>query len=330
MDIGAIGLLSKRRALLASRSAVYILIVVLAVVTAYAYKLRTEGIFSCQADGYTPDRYLAYCNGADFGDYEHGVFWFEMDPQMQNFARNAEVLFLGSSRLQIAFSTAATAEWFSSLSARYYLLGFGYDENLGFTEPLLRKLHPQAQVYVINVDGFFDQSETPPAKIVMGDPDARNRYENKRQWQNVHELVCKTIPAICGDSYVVFRSRETGTYNVNPGKFKIKPVSYNPFVDQKKVKTEIASANDFLSHLPVKSECIILTMVPAVETNLESAKAVASALGLDLLAPEPLGLQTMDESHLDKRSAERWSNAFFQMAGARILKCLNSSQKPHS
>src|SRR5262245_52446618 len=228
--------LRHRGFLFASRPAIYVLIVVFAVVAAYAYKFRTGGIFSCQADGYTFDRYLAYCNGVQFGDYEHGAFWFEMDPSTQDFARSTEVLFLGDSRLQIAFSTAATAEWFSSLSARYYLLGFSYGENVAFTEPLLRKIHPRAQVYVINVDRFFSQHETPPAKMVMRDPDARNRYEMKRWLQHVHELVCKTTSAICGDDYVVFRSRQTGAYDVRVGKLKTKLVSYNPVIDQKTVK----------------------------------------------------------------------------------------------
>ena len=69
------------------------------------------------------------------------------------------MLFLGNSRLQFAFSTSATADWFSAASARYYLLGFSYFENMIFAEPLLRKIRPRAKVYVINVDDFFDRTE---------------------------------------------------------------------------------------------------------------------------------------------------------------------------
>ena len=125
-----------------------------------------------------------------------------------------------------------------------------------------------------------------------------------------------------------FRSRETGAYEVHPGKLKIKPVSYSLVVDQKKVTAEITFANDFLSHLPVRRECIILTKVPSVGTNLKSAEAVAHALAMDLITPELVGLETMDGSHLDEQSAERWSSAFFQKAGAQIRKCLSNSQKP--
>ena len=58
------------------RPVLYIIILVLSICSAYAYKLRTDGIFSCPADGYPSDRYLAYCNTVSYGDYDHGAFWF--------------------------------------------------------------------------------------------------------------------------------------------------------------------------------------------------------------------------------------------------------------
>src|SRR5215472_10817993 len=88
----------KRAGLFASRVTIYICLVLVAILAGYAYRLRTYTIFSCQADGYTTDRYIAYCNGASYGDYEHGAFQFDLEHAAQDFARNADVLFLGSSR----------------------------------------------------------------------------------------------------------------------------------------------------------------------------------------------------------------------------------------
>ena len=184
----------------------------LAVFSVLRYQFRTETIFACPATLYSSDRYIAYCDGTRYADYEHGAFAFDLEPAAENFARNADVLFLGNSRLQFAFSTAATADWFSAASARYYLLGFTYYENMVFAEELLRKIQPRAKVYVINVDDFFDRSETPPVKTILHDPAARNRYETKRLWQRVHEPLCKTFAVICGSQFVIFRSRETGAY----------------------------------------------------------------------------------------------------------------------
>jgi hypothetical protein len=202
----------------------YICILLVAILGSLAYKLGADTIFSCNADEYNTDRYIAYCNGAEYADYEHGAFQFDLEPSAENFARNADVLFLGNSRLQVAFSTVVTADWFSLASARYYLLGFGFGENVSFARPLLHRIHPEARVYVINVDDFFELTETPPMKEILHDPDARNRYEAKR-WQRIHEPICKKIPAICGDDFVVFRSHETGAYTKKTAKEKMTPVS---------------------------------------------------------------------------------------------------------
>jgi hypothetical protein len=292
-------------------------------------------IFACQADGYTADRYLAACNATQYGDYEHGAFWFDLEPAAQNFAKNADVLFLGSSRLQMALSTPATVNWFAAASARYYLLGFAEYANMIMADAMLRKIRPRAKVYVINVDDFFETSETPPVKKILHDPKAREQYEEKRLWQRVHEPICKTVPAVCGDHFAIFRSRETGAYmyattwqHGSPYRDSTAPVSYDEAVDRQALNRNTAAGVEFLSRLAVRRECVILTMVPTVETKIGNATALAMALGVDLVSPELKGeLRTLDGSHLDQPSAERWSQAFFQAAGSRIRSCLGTEPK---
>src|SRR5271167_4998091 len=133
------------RRLFAIQPMLYTIVILLAVFGTYVRKFRNESIFACQATLYSSDRYLASCNGTHYADYEHGAFAFDLEPEAENFARDADVLFLGNSRLQFAFSTSATTDWFSAASARYYLLGFTYYENMLFAEELLRKIRPQAK-----------------------------------------------------------------------------------------------------------------------------------------------------------------------------------------
>src|SRR5215467_6154657 len=151
------------------RPALYICVVLGAMLVAYAYKLRTEGIFACLADGYNSDRYLAYCQAAGYADYEHGAFWFGLESPTQDSMANADVLFLGTSRMQIAFSTPATGKWFASDPAKYFLLGFGYSGNVMFEGALMEKFGAHPKVYVINIDQFFDRRESPPVRTVMSD-----------------------------------------------------------------------------------------------------------------------------------------------------------------
>jgi hypothetical protein len=313
-----------REGLAASRPMIYICMVLAAALIGYGLEIRTRGIFACPAAGYASDRYLAYCNGAHYGDYEHGAFYFDLEPSVQHFVRRADVLFLGNSRLQVAFSAAATADWFAAQSARYYLMGFGSFENEDFAERLLRAIRPRARVYVINLDNFFDPSETPPAKVVEHDPGARTRYEEKRLWQRVHEPACQAFSRLCGNKFAIFRSRETGTYyteGVEPW-LKSTPVSYDWSVDQKVVTRNTVIAADFLSHF-TQGKCVILTTVPFVGTKIGNANAIAARLDMQVVTPGILdGLQTFDGYHLDHPSAQRWSRAFFQAAGSRIRSCL--------
>src|SRR5262249_45609391 len=161
-------------------------------------------------------------------------------------------------------------------------------------------------VYIINVDDFFEPTETTPAKTVFHDPDARGRYENKRFWQRIHEPVCKTFPVLCGTDTVMFRSRETGAYEMRVAKQSIASVSYDWDINEKVFSGQIAMAAKFFSTLPLKRTCVILTTVPTAETTIGNAKAIAKALGQELLTPEiQAELLTFDRSHLDRPSAEQ-------------------------
>jgi hypothetical protein len=308
----------------------------------YVYTSARDGIFACQAHRYDSDHYLADCPAPRYGDYEHGAFWFGLEPLALAAARRAHVLFIPDSRVQIAFSTPATAEWFAKRSADYYLLGFGFRENVMFIQALLQKIEPRAKVYIINIDTFFDRTESPPARIVMHESTAIVKYKAKQIWQFFHEWICGNVTFFCGYGYAVFRSRATGAYsdayselsaergrNVVESERRLNEIVYDESVDHDEVRRITASASDFLPRLRVSRECLIMTSIPHAKTRpdpkgtrIATSRAVAAALGATFLAPELGGLKTFDHSHLDKPSAQRWSAAFFGAAGPRIEKCL--------
>jgi hypothetical protein len=215
----------------------------------------------------------------------------------------------------LAFSNAATAKWFSSISASFYLLGFYGFENSIFEQALLRKIKPTAEVYVIAIGDFFQPTEAPIAKTIMRDGAGRSSYELKRYLQLIHEAICMKLTKICGSDLAVFRSRQTGMWYMQTGKFKgrERPVSY----DGQAHKREIDDA-----------DCDIFTVVPGVGTKLDAARAIASSLGRALVVPDHIdGLQTFDGTHLDHPSGERWSDAFFKIAGPQIQKCLEVQRR---
>jgi hypothetical protein len=320
---------SVSKELFVARPSIYACIILAAAYIACAYQIRTQTIFSCRADGYNPDRYVAYCSGPAYADYEHGAFQFDLEPGVRAHVQDADVLFLGDSRLQIAFSTDATANWFSGTTARYYLMGFSAFGNVLLAEELLRTIRPRAQVFVINVDEFFQRWESPPVKTIFHDPEARQKYEAKRLWQSIHKPICGAFAPLCGTKFAILRSRGTGAMYMENFTPKFSAVSYDQIVNQKVVDSNIAVAIDFLAHF-AQNKCVILTNVPYVDTKIGNAKAIAMGVGANLVMPEfPEGLQTFDGSHLDRRSAERWSQAFFLAAGPRIRSCLEEGTTAH-
>ncbi len=304
------------------RPGLYALALLAATVLAIAVSVRADGIFACRAGGYGEDRYLSYCQATKYADYDHGAFWFDLEPSALDAARRADVVFLGNSRTQFGFSSDATHRWFAGAPARFYLLGFSHYENYTFEKPLLAKVAPAARAYIINIDSFFDQAETPPGALVMHDPGAEARYRQKRLWQFVHRPVCALLPAACRDEYTIFRSRGTGMWEVAGGRFRESGVEYDEAVDSAKVRAYVAAGRAFLPTLRVAPGCVLLTILPTRKTASGTAQAIAAGLELPFIAPQPQGLATFDGIHLDRPSAERWSVAFFEAAGPALQRCL--------
>lgn len=310
------------------RPGLYILVLLLSIPVGYGGYLRTQGIFACPAgDAYFgTSRYVGYCNATGFGDYDHGAFWFGLEPAAARFAADADVLFLGSSRMEFALSTVETDQWFSSAGLSHYLLGFTSTENSTFVAPLLGKLKPRAKVYVINVDQFFNGVETDIGSEILHDPEAEQNTKQKKVWQDLQRSVCRRVRAICGHQFAYFRSIEHGHWvqrGVNPRPSA--PTGDGPIEDQQHWNEYAAAAQQFIASLPVDRACVLLTIVPSPRTRMAEAKAIASATGIQLVNPQLPGLQTFDSSHLDGTSAQRWSTAFFEIAGPRIRHCFSQA-----
>jgi hypothetical protein len=307
----------------------FLLLIVSSFLGVVVYKLRVDGIFACPANGYGSNAYLSDCTARTYGDYDHGAFWFGLEPQAQRAAAEAQVLLVGSSRLQFAFAGAATAKWFSALGIRHYVLGFSHSETVAFFGPLLSKIRPRARVYVINVDRFFDDRVSPPTEQILQGRDILGRYEDKRTWQSLHKRLCTALPIACGNALAVYRTRDTGVWHrMGRGRFEAKQISDGQPSDVERWDYYARLGERFLAQLPVDHSCVILTIVPTVETKWAEANAIAAKLGHDLLAPQIDGLRTFDGSHLDEASAERWSEAFLREAGPRIRSCVDAARAP--
>lgn len=307
------------------RPGLYSLIIITLTCGVFAFTLRRDGVFACQAAGYSGDRYLSYCQSTRYGDYDHGAFWFGLEPHAVDAASQAQVLFLGNSRTQLALSTSPLDSWFRTHGTSYYLLGFSHMGNYRFTGPLLTRLRPKAQVYIINLDRFFEADETPPAQTVMHDVTSRSHYAGKRSWQPVHRTICQAVARLCGDEYAFFRARGSGAWILRGGPRSEAAASFEHGMDEHTVATYSAAGRAFLAQLPVQRSCVLFTMAPTVGTPIGTGRAIADSLGVTFVAPELAGLRTFDGSHMDDESAARWSEAFIAAVGPLIRSCITTS-----
>ena len=132
---------------------------------------------------------------------------------------------------------------------------------------------------MIAIDPFFEPSERPIAKTVLHDSAARAKYETKKVLQIVHKTACMKINKICGHRLAIFRSRKTGAYYM-PETIKFygfeRPVSYDEEIDERVIHDAKSIGWIFFSELPVKDDCVILTVVPTVGTRLRMAESIAN------------------------------------------------------
>jgi hypothetical protein len=303
----------------------YICVILVAALCTYAYTLRTRSAFACPASGYDADRYLAYCSATEYGDFDHGAFWFDLIPGIRENLERADALFVGNSRMQFGFSAEPTRRWFAGIGATHYLVGFAYWENVNFEIPLLKKFTPRPKVAIVNVDSYFVPDQTEPAKAVMHDPAALGNYRRKEFWQIPHRFICGELPAFCGNNGAFFRSISTGYYlrlGGNPGAF---PVSEDPKIDSASLEYSVGAAERLMRALPVERSCVLFTIVPTDATKRVQAEALAHRLDVKFISPQIQGLTTFDRSHLDLDSATRWSAAFFEQAAPEISRCLSAA-----
>ncbi len=315
------------RLFLGALPAVYFLAIFLVMVGSFGLHMRKSGIFACPADQYGGDHYLGHCEATAYGDYDHGAIWWGLEPKVRDAAGKADVLFLGSSRTTFGFSAPSLGHWFAGKDLNFYLLGFSHFENMTFEGSLVQGLHSRARAYVINIDGFFTDSETGPGGEVMhGGSSARSRYLGKQAWQGVHRTLCGWKPQLCGNAIAFYRQRETGEW-IHTGSQNAFPSGVESAAPENPVAIAYAKprAEKFLASLGVGHDCIVLTYIPAKTSERATASALAATLGYDLVSPQVAGLRTFDGSHLDPPSAELFTSAFLETAGPRLATCLRQT-----
>jgi len=274
-----------------------------------------------------PGTFLAFCGNQAYQDFEHGAYAFGLRPDAEAATKQADVIFFGNSRSQVAFSTSATRNAFASTPLRYYLLGFGYIETDGFAETLIQHLKLRPKAAVINVDTFFLGTLSEPAMFVREHPmQAELEYRLKALGAALFKTICPASATWwpCAGAVALIRDDATGAWTLSlPGsppepvafdQANGRPLDASPF---------ISNARSFLAQLGTPPSCVVLTTVPTPQQSLDPAtvQQIAESLGTRWIEPEVAHLDSFDGSHLSRDSAERWSSALLAEAMPVLRQC---------
>ncbi len=273
---------------------VYLLV---AAVVGLAYRIVDRGVASLHCLAPPPEgHFLAFCLSPQFGDYEHGAYYYRLEPDALAELRRADVVFFGSSRQQVALSTRAFKDFFGKLGVAPYLFGFGYAEQGAFPLAIVQneKLKPKA--IVVLADPFFQDRSTPHVRVNQW---LRWRvitelYEfgQKKLFIEIGARVCGVWPDLCAPApQLVFRSKKDGEWLLHNFDYsKPNAIAGPAFLTYtaEMAAADRAFAERFIAATGVPRDCVILSAAPTNSIRAESyARGMGRLAGVKIPPPTP-------------------------------------------
>jgi hypothetical protein len=312
------------------------------VVAGEAYRLINWGhdVLGCILSR-KPGTFLAYCTSDQYGDFEHGAYYFNLEPEAVGHLRTAKVLFLGNSRSQFGFSTDEVTRYFNERSIPFYLMGFGYGEGADFAKALIKKYNLKPKVLVVVTDPFFKSYLSQPASEIVADLNpfwkrvqARWDYVTKKIFNTVAPKVCDLRVTLCrSKSRSIYRASKDGSW-IWRNLFTLPEYGQIP-IDSGRVPifespgtTDLEIARQLFEEAGVHRDCVVLTAVPnsVIDTG-PYALEIGRLLGVRVELPKLNGLVTIDTAHLTWTSAQRWSGSFLRGIDALVSTCVSDDRE---
>jgi hypothetical protein len=294
----------------------------------------TKDNLGCRSTEYGADHFLAYCDSPKYADYEHGAFFYGTEASALDNIRRADVLFLGNSKMQAAFSTKAVRDYFTPMNVRFFLMGFGFSEESKYASAILKRWNIAPKLLVINADPFFSEHLSEPAQEALeGRAEYLWRLFLKASFQRVHRIICSFASGVCPERYpAIFRSKRDGEWNFIGPHTAERGVPITPsgqwlyIATEARLKQAKEIGEQFLDQLGMDRRCVVLTGAPNSQMDSPAiAATVAASLNTESILPPSDGLATLDGAHLNPASAERWSGQFLEALTPLLRRCL----QPH-
>jgi len=290
-----------------------------------------------------PHSMISYCHTKIIADHDFGVFYYNTVPEMIENLRQADVVIMGNSRTQYAFSTKTTDRYFTDKGLKYFLFGLGDGEASKFALLIMQRYNIRPKVMIINADPFFsDYMSDKAAEIVGESPMSKIRFWTRVVALNIMYPVCRTVPTACQPALpVVYRSTVNGQWTQEP----ISPdmrVPLNPIafpVNPDRVKAAAKIGRSFFSALGLDPQCTVLNGIPGPSTDEDSmpyanstgfAEALSKTLGTKFIKVSLDKMDTLEGVHFNAETAEKYSAGLVSHLDSILDACLSkNASAPH-
>ena len=201
---------------------------------------------------------------------------------------------------------------------------------------------------MIDSDPFFTDGLSAPASAILDNSGAfwhrglrfiRTRWDYlaKNRFNKLQPKLCDLLPVLCSSEYgVIYRARKDGSwiwrdlYFSAEGRRIPNDGSSRMFLGPEFLVTVEEHARRLFEAAGVRPECVILTAVPnAVHDARSYTVESGRLLGARVELPELDGLQTLDTSHLNWASAQRWSWTFMRGIDSLVTRCVSADFVPN-
>ncbi len=250
-------------------------------------------------------------------ELSQAIMYHDLDDSMTN-ARLADIIFVGDSRMQMGLRAEFLMPKAEQIGVRLFSLAFGHVEKAKFGLALIRKFNLKPKVVVVGGGPFvFQDSYSKVAEKAIGMTrwGAIKHWFEAAGWWNIKRRLHSVLPKIeffngrLHARYVHYRSSRTGWWKTvleANGKGKI---GFMP--EKKSYDRYLPMALEFKQEMDRIGALLVLTIVPYRNTQVGHLPYLSKKLGVPLVVPPFDNLRLSDGSHLNRVSASRFSDTFW-------------------
>ena len=291
-------------------------------------------IRNCAPDGYDREEYMTSCAGMNMSRYSFGSIALDVQDEATDAIRDADVLVLGNSRTLRSFATTAIDDYFKDKGLEYFIMATE-GTNFRGVQLTFEALEPRPRILLINNEIFYSSNIPEAFGDVVANPDKyRTRFAFTDTAQDLQKFACaRDLPWLTdfmcsGTRRANWRSHRTGRLNwdlvAEPEQQKVIDIRPSP-AEARLVPTFLPNAQEFLAMPTPAGACSILYLVNSPASRVNVLEEMAAELRVQSVFVDVPGLQTYDNSHLDRPNSERWAEAFVEALDPAIENCFDEN-----